>query len=72
MALDSRERFFLTFLAFGFIFFVLFSLQFHEASAMVGLKISKHCTNVRFVSIVKNPLLSIGKLTLFFSKNENR
>jgi len=31
---------------------VLFSLQFHEASIMVGFKIFKHCTNLRFVSIV--------------------
>jgi len=31
---------------------VAFSLQFHEGSTMVGLKIFKHCINVRFVSIV--------------------
>jgi len=31
---------------------VLFSLQFHEGSTMVGLKIFKHCINVHFVSTV--------------------
>jgi len=47
----------------AFIFFALFSLQFHEASTMVGLKIFQtlYSTNVRFVNIV-------WKLT-FFIKN---
>jgi len=51
------------------LFFMLFSLQFHKSSTMFGLKmfqnISNQCINVRFVSIVYSPMLSISKLTYF-------
>jgi len=38
MALDSRKTLKKTFLTCAFTFFVLFSLQFHEASTMIVLK----------------------------------
>jgi len=47
-----------------YLFFVLFSLQFHKAPTMLVLKICKQCINICFVSRVYNPMLSIRiKLT---------
>jgi len=40
-------------------FLVLFSFQFHEAPTMIGLKIFELWINVRFVSRVCSPVLSI-------------
>ena len=47
-----------------YLFFVLFSLQFHKAPTMLVLKICKQCINVCFVNRVYNSMLSIRiKLT---------
>ena len=55
------------------LFFMLFDLQFHDAPTMSGskcfkqclTKCFKECLNVRFVSIVYSPMLSITKLIYF-------
>ena len=47
------------------LFFMLFSLQFHEAPTMLVWNSFKQCINVRFMSIVNSPMLSISKLTYF-------
>jgi len=71
MALDSRFTFcennaFLTMHS----FFVLFSFQFHEAPIMISLKIFELWINIRFVSRVCSPMLSISKLS-YQIKNAN-
>ena len=47
------------------LFFVLVSLQFHEASIWLLWKCFKQCINVRFVRIVYSPMVSISKLIHF-------
>jgi len=47
------------------LFWMLFSLQIHEAPTMVGLKCFKQYGKVRFVSIFYSRMLSIRKLTYF-------